>query len=111
VSDLLFAAQAKADARGVIGADDLPITKGLQERIHEFRKLDAELELQPILEHLAKMPPLDVGIGDDVREELPVVVGGISLALARTFKVLDPDVKNPQSWHWERAFEIFDMLL
>jgi hypothetical protein len=32
---------------------DLPITKGLQERIHEFAKLDEEIELGPILEHIA----------------------------------------------------------
>jgi hypothetical protein len=38
-------------------------------------------------------------------------VGGLSVALARTFKVLDPDLKNPSSRHWERAFRIFDLLL
>jgi hypothetical protein len=34
-----------------------------------------------------------------------------SLALARTFKIIDPDLKNPQSEHWERSFRIFDLLL
>jgi hypothetical protein len=42
---------------------------------------------------------------------LPDVVGGLSVALARTFKILDPDVKNPQTSHWERAFQVFDLVL
>jgi hypothetical protein len=36
---------------------------------------------------------------------------GLSLALARTFKVIDPDVKNPATEMWERAFAIFNQLL
>jgi hypothetical protein len=39
------------------------------------------------------------------------VAGGLSVALARTFKLIDPDVKNPQTAHWERAFQIFALLL
>jgi hypothetical protein len=31
--------------------------------------------------------------------------------LARTFPILDPDVKNPSSDHWERARRVFDLLL
>ena len=58
--DLLLRAQAaaKANGRDVIEPHDLPITKGLQERIHEFRTLDEEIELQPNLDHLAARPPL-----------------------------------------------------
>ncbi|MCO6008159.1 DUF1931 family protein [Actinoallomurus purpureus] len=33
------------------------MTKGLQESIHEFRKLDEEIELESLLERLAKHPP------------------------------------------------------
>ena len=36
--------------------------------------------------------------------------GGLTVALARAFKILDPKVKNPQSVHWERAMAIFDLL-
>jgi hypothetical protein len=92
IYDLLIRAQAtaKANGRDVIDPFDLPIPKGLQESIHEFRKLDEELELQPILEHLTALPPLD---------------------LARTLKIIDPDLKNPRSEHWERSFRIFDLLL
>jgi len=33
------------------------------------------------------------------------------VALARTFTIIDPDLKNPQTKHWERDFRIFDLLL
>ncbi|MEO7164651.1 MAG: DUF1931 family protein [Bdellovibrionia bacterium] len=42
---------------------------------------------------------------------LPAVVGGLSVALARTFKILDPQLKNPQTEQWNRVYRIFDQLL
>ncbi len=42
---------------------------------------------------------------------LPEIVGAITMRLARTFKVIDPEVKNPRPEHWEAAFQIFHMLL
>ncbi|HZO65137.1 MAG TPA: DUF1931 family protein [Kribbellaceae bacterium] len=111
--DLLVIAQgtAKANGRDIIEPRDLPITKGLQERIHEFRKLDEDIELQPILEQLAAWPPLDVTLSKETESRMPGVVGGLSIALARTFTIVDPDVKNPQTSQWERAFRIFGLLL
>jgi hypothetical protein len=52
---------------------DLPITKGLQESIHEFEKIDEQIELQPILDQLTARPPLD--LGEDTESRLPEVVG------------------------------------
>lgn len=113
IYDLLIRAQAtaKANGRDVIDYFDLPIPKGLQESIHEFRKLDEELELQPILERLTAEPPLDLAYGAETEARLPQIAGGLSLALARTLKIVDPDLKNPRSEHWERSFRIFDLLL
>jgi Domain of unknown function (DUF1931) len=51
----------------------------------------------------------DQGVETEAR--LPEIAGGLSLALARMFKIIDPDLKNPQSEHWERFFRIFDLLL
>ncbi|HZX02817.1 DUF1931 family protein, partial [Kribbella sp.] len=90
---------------------DLPITKGLQESIHAFRKLDEDVELQPVLAQLATWPPLDVTLSEETEARLPEVVGALSLALARTMKIIDPSVKNPQTVHWDRAFQIFGLLL
>jgi Domain of unknown function (DUF1931) len=104
-------AAAKENGRDIIEPADLPITKGLQESIHEFRKIDEDVELKSILEYIAALPPLDLTYSYKTEERLPGVVGGLSVALARTFTIIDPDLKNPQTKHWERAFRIFDLLL
>ena len=111
--DLLMIGQAtaKANGRDVLQPRDLPITKGLQESIHVFREVDEDIELQPILAQLAKWPPLDVTVSGDTESRLPEVVGGLSVALARTIKVIDPEVTNPQTAHWADAFRIFGLLL
>jgi hypothetical protein len=113
VYDLLVQAEAvaKANGRVIIEPFDLPITKGLQESIHEFRKIDEQIELQPILDQLTAQPPLDLAYGEDTERQLPLVVGGLSLALARTFKIIDGNLKNPATEHWQRCFRIFDLLM
>jgi hypothetical protein len=111
--DLLLRAQgaAKANGRDIIEPHDLPITKGLQESIHNFKKIDADIDLQPILDYIAGLPQLNLAYSDETKANLPVIVGGLSFAVARAFKIIDPDVKNPQTWHWERAFSVFGLLL
>jgi hypothetical protein len=113
IHDLLLRGQAaaKANDRVTIEPFDLPITKGLQERIHEFRRLDEQIELKPILDHLAALPPLDLANSEETTARLSEIAGGISVALAHTFKIIDPELKNPQTEHWERAQHIFDLLL
>ncbi len=105
-------ANAKANGRDVIQPSDLPITKGLQESIHACRKLsEGQLELEPILRALAQLPQLDLAYNEEIEEKLPEVVGGLSYALARSFKIVNPDLKNPQYKHWDTAFRLFDLLL
>jgi hypothetical protein len=110
--DLLLRAQAlaKANARDVIEPFDLPITKGLQESMHAYRALDEQSQLQPLFDS-APQPQLDLAYGEETVAELPRVVGGLSVALARSFKIVDPSLKNPQTADWERAFRLFDLLL
>jgi len=111
--DLLLIGQATAAANGrdIVEPHDLPITKGLQESIHAFRRMDEEIELAPILERLSAHPPLDRTLHEETQARLPEIMGGLSLALARTFTVIDANVKNPQTRQWERAFRIFDRLM
>jgi histone H3/H4 len=113
IADLLTIAQAraKADDRDVIERRDLPITKGLQETIHRFRRLDLVAELRPMLEEVATRPQLDLAVTVEVDEMLSELAGGLSLALGQSFRIIDPNVRNPQTVHWERAFRIFDLLL
>ncbi|MEU8206650.1 DUF1931 family protein [Streptosporangium sp. NPDC049046] len=111
--DLLVIGQAhaKANRRDIVEPWDLPVTKGLQESIHRFRLLDEDIELKPILEQLAALPPLDLSIGEETVGRLPEIVGGLSVALAQAFKIVDPDVKNPATEQWERTTRVFDLLL
>jgi hypothetical protein len=113
IYDLLLRAEAaaKANGRDIIEPFDLPITKGLQESIHAFREMDETIELQPILDYLTARPPLDLAYSDATEARLPSIAGGLSVALARTFRIIDPDLKNPETKHRERCFRIFDLLL
>ncbi|WP_433514389.1 DUF1931 family protein [Nonomuraea sp. CA-143628] len=111
--DMLVVAEAaaKENRRDIIQPWDLPITKGLQETMHDFRDLDEELELSPILEQLTALPPLDLSLSVDAEARLPAVAGGLSMALARAFKIVEPDLKNPSSEHWQRMTRLFGLLL
>ncbi len=113
LADMLIVGRAAAreNGRDVLWVYDLPITKGLQETMHEFRTLEEEIELKPILESLARVPYFDVAVSEAVEARLPEIVGALIIVLARTMKVIDPSLKNPQSRHWEQAERIFSMLM
>ena len=114
VRDLLLIGQAVASAnnRDIIEPWDLPITKGLQESIHAFEKLDVDIGLEPLLDKTVPRPAdLDRPYSAETETRLPSIAGGLSVALARSFKIIDPNLKNPMTEHWERAFQIFDQLL
>jgi hypothetical protein len=79
--------------------------------MHRFRRLDVGAEVGPMLQEMATRPQLELAVALDVDEVLPEVAGGLGLALGQTFRLIDPDVRNPATVHWERAFQIFDLLL
>ena len=111
--DLLLMAQATAkwNSRIIIEPQDLPVTKGLQESIQAFKRINAELELMQILGHKVERPTLDLAIGYETDERLPEVAGGLTYALAKTFVIIKPELKNPQTEHWNQAFRLFDLLM
>jgi hypothetical protein len=115
IHDLLLRGEAvaKANGRDIIEPHDLPITKGLQECIQALKRINAEagMSLQPVLGDLAARPPLDLACSAETEAELPSICGGLSVGLARTFRIIDPDLKNPQTRHWEQAMSIFNLLL
>jgi hypothetical protein len=113
IHDLLIrgVAIAKANQRDVIEPQDLPITKGLQESVHAFKAFDADIQLRPILDQLTKFPVVELDYSDDTRAMLPEVAGGLTVALARSFTVMNPDVKNPMTADWDRARKMFDLLM
>ncbi|GAA5338353.1 DUF1931 family protein [Thermus antranikianii] len=113
IYDLLVVAerQAKYNGRDIILEPDLPLTKGLQETLKEFRAMETTLELKPVLDALASLPPLDLEISEEVRNLLPEIAGALVVAYARVLKELDPGLKNPQAEHHERAERVFNLLL
>jgi hypothetical protein len=113
IYDLLLMGQAtaKANARDVIEPWDLPITRGLQESVHGFERIDEEIELRPVLDSLAARPPLAAALSEETQAGLPLIFGGISVALARTLKLIDTEMKTVGSQEWERAFTLFRLLI
>lgn len=110
---LLLRAEADAKAGGDILIEpwNLPITAGLQECIEQFKKMDETIELAPILDRLAHRPPLQFSYSDETEAMLPDLAGGLGIAVARALKIIEPDLKNPQTRDWELASRLFELLL
>jgi hypothetical protein len=113
IYDLLIIGRdtARANGREVILPSDLPIARGLRQSIHDFDDLEGELQLEPLLDRLAVRPQLGVALDEETEGQIPHIVGGLSVALARTFRLVTPDLKNPSTSHWEQALRVFDQLL
>ena len=108
---LIGQATAKANARDIIEPWDPPITAGLQECMHQFKRIDEDIELRPILDSLAARPPLAFALSEETQARLPLLFGGISVALARTFHVLDSELTAVHTDEWDRAFSVVRILI
>lgn len=102
---------AKDNGRKAILPVDLPITSGLSDCIEEFRELDQEIDLIAVLERLAEKPQLELEYDESTYVVLPEVIGGISIAIARAFKILDPETTRITTPHWEHALALLDLVL
>ncbi len=101
---------AKWNGRDVIVPQDLPITAGVQERMREFDKLEEAGEIRELLRQQLRRPPATVTFAEDTEQLLPELFGGLAVALARSFRVIDPSLGNPSAQHWERAFQLFRLV-
>jgi len=112
IDDIAIAgrASAKWNGRDVIAPQDLPVTKGIQERMREFDKLDEAEEIRELLRQSVRWPPADVTFSEETEQLLPELFGGLSVALARSFRLIDPKLTNPATEHWERAFDLFKLV-
>ncbi|MFH9405520.1 DUF1931 family protein [Streptomyces sp. NPDC017638] len=54
---------------------------------------------------------MDVALSEETEQRLPLIAGGLSVALAQTFATVEPDRKNPGTAQWTVAFDIFHLLL
>jgi hypothetical protein len=50
-------------------------------------------------------------LSEQTQGRLPVIFGGISVALARTFTLVEGELKAVHTQEWERAFSIFRLLV
>ncbi|BBZ25879.1 hypothetical protein MMAD_01740 [Mycolicibacterium madagascariense] len=101
---------ARFNGRDVIAVQDLPITAGVQERMREFDELEEAPEIRELLRQVVRQPPADVTFDDETEELLPELFGGLSIALARSFRVIDPTMTTPSPDHWNRAFTLFQLV-
>jgi len=113
IAGLMIRAQAVAEENGcdIIWLSDIPITRGLQECIQHFQQMHEQLEVTALLEHLAGLSQLHLDYSLETREALGDISGGLSVALAGTFRILDPQLRHPHGEQWERCFQIFSLLV
>ena len=111
--DLLIAGERNANMNGkdIISEADLPITKGLQETIIEFKKLEEEIDLQDILNYLTTIPPLKYPLSADLEAKLPEITGAILVVLARVMKVINEDKRDVSHELIKKAKEVIDLTL
>ena len=47
---------------------------------------------------------------EDTERMLVELFGGLSIALARSFRLIDPALENPSTQHWDRACDFFRLI-
>ena len=111
--DLLIAGERNANLNGrdVIWEGDLPITKGMQETIIEFKKLEEEIDLQDVLNYLTTIPPLKYPLAAELEAKLPEITGAILEVMARIMKEIDEEKRRVNHELIEKAARIMDLTL
>ncbi len=73
IDDIAIAGRNSAtwNGRDITAPQDLPITKGLQERMREFDKLDEAAEIRELLRQNVRRPPADVTFAEETELLLP----------------------------------------
>lgn len=113
IDDIAIAGRnsAKANGRDVVAVQDLPITKGIQERMREFDALEEADEVRELLSQIVRRPPGDITFGDETEQLLPELFGGLSVALARSFGAVDATITKPSTDDWDRVFSVLRLVL
>jgi hypothetical protein len=111
--DLLLVGEmnAKYNDRDVIWYSDIPLTKAFRESMNKFRELEEELELKPILDHLASLPPLKYGLEIELENRLPEIAGTIIYILASIIKEFSPKDRTISAEEFEKGVEILNLMI
>jgi len=110
--DLLLIAVEKAgyNKRDIIVESDMPITKGFEESLRQFKELEEEVDLQDILAFLEKIPPLKYPISSELEAKLPEYIGALMLIIAKVLKEIGAG-KKPSIENIEKTKRILDLTL
>jgi len=110
--DMLLVAVEKAgyNGRDVIMEPDMPVTKGFEESLRQFKELEEEVDIQDVLQFLEQIPPLKYPISAELEAKLPEYIGALMLIIARVLKELGAQ-RKPSKEDIERTGRILDLTL
>ncbi len=111
--DLLIAGERNTNMNGrdVIMESDLPITKGLQETIIAFKKLEEDIDLKDVLDTLTTFPPLKYPYAADLEAKLPEITGALLVVMAKIMKEIDGNDRALDHETIEKTQTIMDLTL
>ncbi|WP_457607901.1 DUF1931 family protein [Nitratifractor sp.] len=111
--DLLLAGERNANLNGrdVIWEGDLSITKGLQETIIAFKKLEEEIDVQDVMNYLSTIPPLKYPLDAQLEAKLPEITGALLVVLAKIMKEIDTEKRRVNHELIEKSARIADLTL
>ncbi len=111
--DLLVVAEANAkyNGRDIIWMCDVPFTKAMKESMKEFARFEEELELQPILDHLATLPPLKYALEEELEKKLPEMVGTLIYVIANITKEFTTKDRSVSAEDMAKAETILNLMI
>ena len=110
--DMLLVAVEKAgyNGRDVIMEPDMPVTKGFEESLRQFKELEEEVDIQDVLKFLEQIPPLKYPISAELEAKLPEYIGALMLIIAKVLKEIGAE-RKPSKEDIERTSRILDLTL
>jgi hypothetical protein len=113
IDDLLTGAEVHARMRchDRIESRDLQLSQSLQGCVSIFERIDEQIEMRTLLGYLASLPRAHLDTSTEAVENLSAVAGGLSVALACSLRIADPDLRKPRTVRWQRALQLVELLV
>jgi hypothetical protein len=97
--------------RDRVESQDLQLSQSLEGCISIFERIDEQVEMRTLLAYLVSLPRAHPHTSRAAAERLSAVPGGLSVALARSLRIADPDLRKPRTMRWQRAFQLVELLI
>lgn len=113
LQEMLEHAQAvsRANDRTRIRVCDLAIPSGLQQSMDVYRSLEPLLALDSTLRVVEVQTVHGVDCPLEIEQLLPVIAGGLAIALGRSFRIVEARLQHAYRMHWDTAFELMELVL